>query len=238
MMTKINAGLTIKEPMGGIRFGTDALLLAHYMLPHAGKNGLDIGTGSGVIPLLYLSVDKQSRMCGIEIQDEFAICASQNAAQNSLDDRFTVIHGDIREYKKHFESGRFDFICSNPPYYKQGSGLKSNVSKKDDAFRENDCNLSDVLTAAAWLLKSGGRFYIVYRPERLSELLCQMHSHRIEPKSLTLVIPDSDSKPSLVLVAGRKDGAEGMTVTSPLCIYKDKSHKEYTDALKGIYDTF
>lgn len=234
----INASLVINEPHGGIRFGTDALLLAHFMLPSAGKKGLDIGTGSGVISLLYLSKSFSSTVTGIEIQSEYAECAAKNALCNRLDDRFSVVCGDVREYKKHFVCGEFDFVFSNPPYHKAGSGITSSLAKRDDAFRENFCTLCDLTAASAWALKSGGRFFAVYRPERLAEMLSQLTLCRIEPKRLTLVMPDCDAKPSLVLVEGRKDGKPGLDITPPLYIFKDRTHTDYSDRMAAVYAAF
>lgn len=234
----INAGLDIKEPNGGIRFGTDALLLAHFMLPSAGKKGLDIGTGSGVIPLLYLSQNRSSHITGVEIQKEYADCASQNAVSNGFNDRFDVICGDINNCRRMFKCGQFDFVCSNPPYHKVGSGLASALDKRDDAFRENLCTLEQLAEAASWALKSGGRFFAVYRPERLAEMICELARCRIETKRVMLVMPDSVSKPSLVLIEGRKDGKIGLEIMPPLYIFGDPGHKVISQRMSAVYDTF
>lgn len=234
----INADLVINEPSGGIRFGTDALLLAYFMLPNAGRRGLDIGTGSGVIPLLYLACNRSPHITGIEIQKEYADCASANADSNGMSDRFDVMCGDIRDHRRLFASGMFDFVFSNPPYHKEGSGLASTDRRRDDAFRENLCTLSQLAEAASWALKSGGRFYAVYRPERLSSLMFELKRFRIEPKRLLTVAADSASKPSLILLEGRKDGKEGMTVMPPLFIYRDSSHTEHSDRMNEIYALF
>ncbi len=234
----INAGLDINEPDGGIKFGTDALLLAHFMLPSAGKKGLDIGTGSGVIPLLYLSQNRSSHFTGVEIQKEYADCASQNAVSNGFETRFDVICGDIRDCRRMFKCGEFDFVCSNPPYHKVGSGLTSALDRRDDAFRENLCTLGQLAEAASWALKSGGRFFAVYRPERLAEMICELARCRIETKKLMLVMPDSISKPSLVLIEGRKDGKPGLEIMPPLYIFDDLCHKTMSQHANAIYDAF
>ncbi len=234
----INAGLVIKEPDGGIRFGTDALLLAHFMLPSAGKKGLDIGTGSGVIPLLYLSQNRSSHITGAEIQKEYADCALQNALSNGFGNRFDIICGDIRDHRDMFKCGQFDFVCSNPPYHKVGSGLTSALDRRDDAFRENNCTLCQLTEASAWALKSGGRFFAVYRPERLAEMICELARCRIEAKRIMLVMPDSVSKPSLVLIEGRKDGKPGLEIMPPLYIFDDLGHKAVSRRMSEIYDTF
>lgn len=237
-MTTINAGLKIYEPDGGIKFGTDALLLAHFMLPHAGKRGFELGTGSGVISLLYLSKNRSSQITAAEIQAVYADAAAQNAAQNGFSDRLFVTNEDIRTCRDKYANGSFDFVFTNPPYFKKNSGMTSAGQRRRIAFHEDECDISDFLSAAAWLLKNGGKFYAVYRPERMAVLINGMMQRGITPKRLQLVFADSTAAPSLMLIEGRKEGADGMIISPGLYIYDDAAHTRYSDAMKCIFDTF
>lgn len=237
--TRINADIILCEPSGGIRFGTDALLLADFALNRI-KHGkvIDLGTGSGVIPLLMLAAGCKADFVGLELQPEYAEAAAQNAASNGFSDRFSVICGDAKDHKTIFECGRADAVVTNPPYMRSDCGKSNESPKLAVARRELEGGAELFCQAAGRALKSGGSFFAVYRPDRLITLFCAMRNSGIEPKRLRAVIPSVGKKPSLVLVEGKKDAKEGLVYENDLIIYKNALHSEETDELISIYKRF
>ncbi len=236
--TKVNRNLILKEPKGGIYYGTDALLLAHFIGVFNKGVGVDLGTGSGIIPLLLLSSGSSARITGIEIQKEYVDIANHNSKTNGFEDKFVAIHGDLREIKTILLSGGADVVFSNPPYLKTNVGKRCITDQKNIAFHEVMCTIEDVCFAAAWGLKSGGYFYVIYRPERLTSLICALKANNLEPKKMQFVTPSIDKRPSLVLIQAKKDAKEGLTICNNLYIYSDKSHTEYSPQMKKIYKEF
>ncbi|MBR2901000.1 MAG: methyltransferase [Clostridia bacterium] len=237
--TKINADIKLKEPKGGIRFGTDALLLADFALDSCKKGrAIDLGTGSGVIPLLMLASGCKCDFTGLELQEEYADIARQNSVENGFSDRFNVICGNAENYRSIFESGRADFVITNPPYMRMNCGKSNESLPLAIARREISGGASLFCETAAWALKSGGSFFAVYRPDRLANLICSMKNNGIEPKRLRAVFPSYDKKPSLVLIEGRKDGGEGLVYENNLYIYTDETHTVQTDEMQAIYRRF
>ena len=238
-VTKINADIILREPEGGIRFGTDALLLADFAFG-ALKNGkcIDLGTGSGVIPLLLLARGCKADFVGLELQEKYALVASQNSRENGFSDRFSVINGDANNYRALFECGRADYVITNPPYMRMDCGKSNDSNALAIARREVSGGAELFCKAAAWCLKSGGSFFAVYRPDRLVHLICAMRENGIEPKRLRAVCSSAESAPSLVLVEGRKDGKEGLIYEKNLYIYFDSSHKAQSEEMIEIYKKF
>lgn len=238
-VNKINGDLVIREPKGGIRFGTDALLLADFAMQTV-KRGfcVDLGTGSGVIPLLMLSAGCKADFLGVELQKDYADAARDNAFGNGFGERFKVVNGNAEEYRSLFQSGSADYVVTNPPYMRAQCGFNNESPAMDIARREISGGIELFCKAAAWCLKSGGSFFAVYRPDRLAHLLWAMRSNSIEPKRLRAVAPSVGKKPSLVLVEGRKDGKEGLNFENNLYIYSDGEHKQQTEEMELIYKRF
>lgn len=236
---KINADLLLEEPFGGIRFGTDALLLADFANNVVRKGTcIDLGTGSGVIPLLMLASGCKADFVGLELQKEYAEIAEKNAQTNGFSERFRVINADANDFKTIFESGRADYCITNPPYMRGDCGKSNDSLPLAIARREVSGGIELFCKTASWALKSGGTFFAVYRPDRLVTLLCAMRENRIEPKKVRFVVPSLGKKPSLVLVEGKKDGNEGISVEPDLYIYTDSSHTVQTDEMNQIYQRF
>ncbi|HAN20291.1 MAG: hypothetical protein A2Y15_03595 [Clostridiales bacterium GWF2_36_10] len=236
--TQINRKLNLEEPEGGIYFGTDVLLLAHFMGGFKSGVGVDLGTGSGIIPLLLLSSGIKVKITGIEIQKNYCDIANQNSGANGFSDKFSVLLGDIKEIKTLFPSGGADAVFTNPPYLKTTSGRHNVAEHKNIAFHEVFCDINDICRAASWCLKSGGKFYAVYRPERAVGFLTALRNNRLEPKKITFVYPSAEKAPSLFLVEAKKDAKEGLLISKNLYIYTDTSNSIYTDEMKKIYSEF
>ena len=202
---------------GSFKVSTDSVLLASFASPK-GKNGIDIGCGSGIISLIMLCTNETLHMTGIDVNEDAAETASSNIQRNGLSARYKVICGDIREHRKLFNTGSFDFAVCNPPYYPENSGKLSSDTEKALARGETFCTLGDICKAAAYLIPTGGNFYLVHKPERLSEIFCTMTKYSIEPKRLREVQYRIGRAPNLVLIEGRRGGRKGISVEAPLIL--------------------
>ena len=228
----VNDLLKLIQKTDGLTFGTDALLLAGYVNGKY-KSGLEIGGGTGIISMLLLTRGKAERITAVEVQEEFSSLIERNASLNGLSDRLLAVVSDIRNYKANEE---YDLIFTNPPYMKTSSGRANELDKKNIARHEVFGNIDDFAMAAKRLLKFGGTFAVVYRPDRLTDLIYALRSARLEPKRVTFVHADTESESSMVLVEAKAGGKSGMILTRPLIIYKDKLHSEYSDDMKYIMD--
>ena len=231
----VNDDITLIQRTDGLTYGTDALLLSAYINAN-NKRCVEFGSGTGIISLMMLARNKAKVVYAYEVQKEFAELTRRNALINSYSDRLIVINKDIREASQTDIHNEADIVFSNPPYMKNGAGLTSATDEKNIARREIFGTIFDFCSAAKRLLKYSGKFYCVYRPDRLAELIYSLKSNSLEPKKLTFVHPNEDCSPSLVLVESRLGGGEELKVTRPLIIYKDKTHTCYTSDMQYIYD--
>ena len=214
-------------------FGMDAVLLSGFATAPEGGRVLDLGTGTGIIPILMAAKTKASELIGLEIQEESADMASRSVLFNNLQSRVKIVQGDIKEAGNLFDAASFDVVTSNPPYMIGGHGLKNPDAPKAIARHEVMCDLEDVVRAAAKCLKSGGKFYMVHRPFRLAEIMVVMHACKLEPKRMQLVYPFVDKEPSMVLIEGVRGGKSRITVEKPLIIYEEPG--KYTPEIYDIY---
>ena len=214
-------------------FGMDAVLLSGFATAPEGARVLDLGTGTGIIPILMAAKTDAKELIGLEIQEESADMAQRSVVLNDLQDKVRIVQGDIKEAGQIFDAASFDVVTSNPPYMIGGHGLKNPEGPKAIARHEVLCDLEDVIGAAARLLKSGGKFYMVHRPFRLAEIMVLMHEYRVEPKRMQLVYPFADKEPNMVLIEGARGGRSRLTVEKPLIIYEAPG--KYTPEIYDIY---
>ncbi len=214
-------------------FGMDAVLLSGFASAPEGGRVLDLGTGTGIIPILMAAKTRASELIGLEIQAESADMARRSVMLNDLSERVKIVQGDIKEAGQIFDAASFDVVTSNPPYMINSHGLKNPDAPKAIARHEVLCDLEDVVRAAAKSLKSGGKFYMVHRPFRLAEIMVVMHEYKLEPKRMQLVYPFVDKEPSMVLIEGARGGKSRITVEKPLIIYE--SPGKYTSEIYDIY---
>ena len=198
------------------RLGTDCVLLADFVNIVGAERGIDLGCASGAAMLLLLERAPKLRFTGLEIVPEAAELARENLRLNGLEERGSVVTGDIREHRALFPAGRFDLAVCNPPYFPPGSGALPADGDRAAARAELLCTLPECCTAAAYLLRTGGRVCFVHRPERLAELFVHMTAAGLEPKRLRLVCRDPGAAPSLALVEGRRGGRPGLRVEPAL----------------------
>ncbi len=202
-------------------FGMDAVLLSGFAKARKGDVVLDMGTGTGIIPILMEAKTEAAHLTGLEVQEESADMARRSVSLNGLSDKIDIVTGDIKEADKLFKSASFDVITCNPPYMIGQHGIANPDAPKAIARHEVLCTLEDVVRQAAKLLKPGGNFYMVHRPFRLAEIITLMVQYKLEPKRMQLVYPYVDKEPNMVLIEGCRGGKSRMTVEKPLIVYKE-----------------
>lgn len=214
-------------------FGMDAVLLSGFAQVKPGAAVLDLGTGTGIIPILIEAKTQAAKICAIEIQEESADMAQRSVQLNHLEKKIDIVTGDLKEAERFFDAASFDVITCNPPYMIGQHGLTNPDAPKAIARHEILCTLEDVVRSAAKLLKTGGKFCMVHRPFRLAEIMTVMVQYRLEPKRMRLVYPYADKEPNMVLIEGCRGGRPRMTVEKPLIIFQ--APNVYTDELRDTY---
>lgn len=214
-------------------FGMDAVLLSGFAKAKKGERVLDLGTGTGIIPILMEAKTESEDFTALEIQEESADMARRSVLYNHLENRINIVTGDIKDASKIFGASSFDVITTNPPYMIGEHGISCASDAKAIARHEVLCDLDDILRESAKLLRPGGRFYMVHRPFRLAEIMSKMVAYKIEPKRMKLVYPYIDKEPNMVLIEGLQGGKSRLTVEKPLIVYKEQG--VYTDEIYDIY---
>lgn len=214
-------------------FGMDAVLLSGFARVKPGERALDLGTGTGIIPILLRGKTEGRDFTGLEIQEESADMARRSVAYNHLEESVSIVTGDIKEAAALFGAASFDVVTCNPPYMTGNHGLVNPEQPKAVARHEILCTLEDVVRQTAKVLRPGGRFYLVHRPFRLAEILTLLVSCKLEPKRMRLVYPFVDKEPNMVLIEALSGGKSRITVEKPLIVYKEQG--VYTDEIYDIY---
>lgn len=214
-------GYHIIQKKKGFCFGMDAVLLSGFARVRSGEQAIDLGTGTGIIPILLEAKTDGKHFTGLEIQQEIADMAARSVRLNGLEDKVEIIQGDIREASQIFGRASFDVVTSNPPYMTSNHGLKNPDLPKAIARHEVLCTLEDVVREAALLLKTGGRFYLVHRPRRLAEIITVLREYRLEPKRMKLVHPFIDREANMVMIESVKSGGVMMTVEAPVIVFRE-----------------
>lgn len=202
-------------------FGMDAVLLSGFARAKKGDRVLDMGTGTGIIPILMEAKTEASHLTGLEIQPESADMAKRSVELNYLQDKIAIVQGDMKEAGTLFGAASFDVVTCNPPYMIGQHGIKNPDTPKAIARHEILCTLEDVVSQAAKVLKPGGNFYMVHRPFRLAEIMVTLQKYRLEPKRMQLVYPFVDKEPNMVLLEANRGGRPRMRVEKPLIVYRE-----------------
>lgn len=222
-VTQVNENISLLQDKNGLTYGTDAYLLAAFIKDKKSGYALEIGSGSGIISLLLGKRGKFKKITCLEVQEYFASLTKRNVENNDLSDIIEAVHADCREY-----SAQVDTVFMNPPYMKTESGKRNEDERKYIARHEVKGDIFDLCRSASRLLKYGGDLYIVYRPDRLPDLICAMRESKIEPKSLCFVHQSVKHPPCLVLVQGKLGGKSGANIIRPLFL-TDENGKSTSD---------
>lgn len=217
-------------------FGTDAVLLSYFAKPKYKDRALDMGTGCGIIPLLWLRDKKQSGIHCLDIQENAFEQVKNSIEHNSLGERLTPHLCDLRNIQEKFSAECFTLVTMNPPYKPINTGIESLGESARIARHEVCCNIEDAVKAAAYLLTYSGRFCMCHRPERLVDALDMMRKYKLEPKRLRFVVDKTGEEPFLFLVEGKK-GAKPFLRVEPTLVIKN-SESKFTDEMLEIYGSY
>ena len=223
----------IIQRKGAFCFGMDAVLLSGFAAVKKGERALDLGTGTGIIPILLSAKTEGEHFTGLEIQEESADMARRSVSYNHLEERVDIVTGDIKEAGTLFARASFDVVTSNPPYMNDAHGIKNPGDAKAIARHEVLCTLEDVVREGTCLLRPGGRFYMVHRPHRLAEIITVLKEYKLEPKRMKLVHPFVDRDANMVLIESVRGGRSMMKVEAPVIVYQKPG--VYTDEIYTIY---
>ena len=218
------AGLELIQDPEKFCFGVDAVFLSDFAKVKPGETVLDMGTGNGIIPILLSAKTKGKHFTGLEIQTETAEMARRSVRYNHLEDKVEIVTGDINEAAEIFKPAFFDVITTNPPYMLAEHGLRNPDDAKAVARHEVLCSLDDILRESMRLLQDKGRFYMIHRPFRLTEILIKMNHYKIEPKRIQFIYPHIDKEPAMVLIEGVRGAKPRVTVEPPIIIYDKSEH--------------
>lgn len=239
-LDEVNEKISLIQKKDGLTFGTDAFLLAAFMRSQKRALAVELGTGTGIISLLLAARERFAKIWALEVQEEFSTLAARNVLLNRMETRVLVRHADVREISVSEIGKEVDVVFSNPPYMRTDSGKRNQSDGKYIARHEVCGGIGDFCAAAERLLKYGGRFYCVYRPDRLSELMAALQKHHLEPKQMVFVHADVESEPSMVLISATKGGAPSLRILPPLILHDsaDKTGvRKLSAQAQRIYDT-
>lgn len=233
-------GYKILQDTEAFQFGIDAVLLADFAIKSV-KNGekvIDLGTGTGIIPLLMAGATENCEnspdFTGLEVQEASAEMAERSVALNGLEDKIHIKHGDLRQVAELFDKHSFNVVTCNPPYMIDEHGRGNQLDAKTIARHEVLCTLEDVVAAADYLLATHGRFFMIHRPFRLPEIFESLAAHKLEPKRMRLIQPFADKEPNMVMIEARKNAKRRLTIEPPLVVRYDDG--EYTKEINNIYE--
>ena len=231
--TMFQGTLKVIQKKSGYRFSLDAVILGRLAQVSAGDRVIDLGTGCGIIPLILAASTQVKEIVGVEIQEELAEVAYRNVLLNDLQDRITIIKEDLKNLPSSYPTGSFGVILTNPPFLKQDTGRINPQRQKSIARHEIAVSLQEMLKVASFLLKTPGKFFVIYPAFRLVDLFYEMRQCGLEPKTIQCVHSQIDTPAKMVLVEGVKGGGVEIQVKEPLIIYDAKGN--YTQALQEVY---
>lgn len=219
------------------KFGIDAVLLSYFAFNQIrnNENIIDLGTGNGIIPLL-LAKSRAKNITGLEIQEENVKISKKSIELNQLEEKINIVQGDIKLVREIFPKHSFDSVLTNPPYMINNHGKQNPNDAKLIARHEILCNLEDIISAADFLLKPNGKFFMIHKAFRLPEIFNSMINHKIEPKHMQMILPFADKEANLVLIEGRKNGNPRLQIEKNLIVYEKPG--TYTKMIEDIYTWF
>ena len=228
-------GYRIIQNKNGFCFGSDAVLLSSFASVKPGERVLDIGTGTGIIPILMEAKNDCGSYVGLDIQKQSIEMATRSVALNGLEEKIHMECLDVKEAAEFFGAASFQVVTTNPPYMTEHHGITNMEEPKAIARHELKCTLEDILRNASKVLKDHGRFYMVHRPFRLTEIMCKCVKYKLEPKRIRFVHARVDKEPTMVLIECLKGGNSRVTIEPPLILYNDGASSAYTEEVREMY---
>lgn len=228
-------GYKIIQDTDRFQFGIDAVLLADYAGKeiHGGDSVIDLGTGTGIIPLLMCKMCEDAHFTALEVQKDSAEMADRSIKLNKLENQIQIVNGDLKDAESLFAKHSFNVVTCNPPYMIDTHGRANELDAKTIARHEVLCTLEDVVVAADSLLATHGKFFMIHRPFRLPEIFSAFEKHKMEMKRMRLIHPFADREPNMVLIEARKNAKRRLTIEPPLVVRNDDG--VYTDEINRIY---
>lgn len=220
-------------------YGVDAVILADFVVKNLKRNPksiFDLGTGTGILPLILSHKTDAEKIIGVEIQEDSYLRAQRNSKLNNLEERVSFVNADIKDFDSNWGAdfkGAIDVVVSNPPYFISGGGIINDLAPKTIARHETTAGLKDFMACAAYLLKARGDFFMVHRPSRLADICCYGREYGLEPKDMCFVSPTADSVPNILLVHFVKGGGKELKFKKPLAVYDGSGN--YTKELLEAY---
>jgi len=226
-------GYRIIQKCHSFRFGVDAVLLADFADIKYGDSVIDLGTGTGIIPILIYDKKKPAEITAVEVQKDIADMAERSIKLNKLEKSIKVVYMDLKDTPKVFGKARYDCVVTNPPYVKKECGINNPSETKAISRFEIMCTLEEVLLTSKELLKPGGKLFMVHRTDRLADIIYEMRNKGIEPKRIRFVHPSIGKRPNLLLIEGVRGGNKELRFMDPLYIYDNNG--KYTEEIHRIY---
>lgn len=226
-------GYMLIQKHDSFKFGVDAVLLADFADVKRIDHVLEMGTGTGIIPILLHAKKQPASITALEIQEDMADMAQRSIRYNKLEDKIHILNMDLKEAPDKLGKARFDCVVTNPPYVKKEAGINNPTETKAIARFEIACTLQDVIGCAKELLRPGGKFFMVHRADRLADIIFEMRNQGIEPKRIRFVHSSTGKRPHLLLIEGARGGRPELKFMDPLYIYDDNG--AYTEEIHRIY---
>jgi tRNA1Val (adenine37-N6)-methyltransferase len=215
-------------------FAIDAVLLANFVHSCDADQIFDLGSGTGIIPLLLAHRMPNTKISGIEIMESMYEQSIRSIALNNLSKKIEIIHGDLRSIEEYYPQNLVDIVVANPPYFKIGHGKMNLEADFAAARQEQCCTLDDILDAASYLLRQQGHLYLIHRAERMAEILTKMHEHQLNPRRIRMVQPYANKNANLVLIEAKYHDRGNLVIEPPLIVYQSKD--QYSKEMLDIYD--
>ncbi len=232
--TLFDGRIRCRQHRRGYRFSVDAVLLGNFIQPGPGDRILDLGCGCGIISLILAYRWPKVSITGLEIQPGLTSLAKKNVALNNWQECIEIVSGDLKEIGKHIEAGSFDWVVSNPPYRRPGSGRINLGDEQAFARHEQLADLAEVTKAADWAVKKKGRVDFIYPASRGAAVISELKNAGLEPKKMLSVFSYPGSKASLLIIEAVKQGGEEMIILPPLYVYQERDG-EYSHEMAGYY---
>lgn len=216
------------------KYGVDAVIISDFAKLKKNARVADLGTGTGVIPLILMHKYSPEKVFGVEVQKEVAKTAERTVRLNGLEEKIEIINANVKEASEIIGKYSLDAVVTNPPYFVSGGGIKGDDMTKAIARHEIEGTLEDFVKCAFELLKEGGDFYMIHRPSRLVDVVYICRKYRLEPKDIQFVQPAEGKKPNIFMIHCVKYGGSELKFMDPLCVYDE--NRNYTKQILDIYE--